>query len=93
MAENSELLTGLSDDEMEALAESKLAPASQNQLEALLARNADGQLPSDDQVELDRILARIDQLNILKARARFTLARKAATNASWQTADRKEPIK
>lgn len=42
MAEDSELLVGLSDDELEALAESKLAPANQARLDTLLAENAEG---------------------------------------------------
>jgi hypothetical protein len=81
MAEDSELLIGLSDDELEALAESKLAPANQDRLDALLAVNAEGKLSPPDEVELDRLLARVDQLNILKARARYTLHRKSAASA------------
>jgi hypothetical protein len=68
-----ELLNDLSVDELEALAESKLAPAAQTRMSDLLARNTEGQLTADEQVELDQILKRIDQLNILKARALLTL--------------------
>ena len=78
----SELLIGLSDGELEALAESKLALANQGRLDALLAQNAEGRLSPDNQAELDRLMERVDQLNILKARARYTLNQKAATAAS-----------
>lgn len=78
MASDTELLVGLSDDELEALAESKLAPANQARLDALLAQNSEGKLAKADEAELDRLIARIDQLNILKARARYTLHHKSA---------------
>jgi len=77
MNDNSELLVGLSYPELEALADSVLAPAHQSRLDELLARNATHQLSSADQVELDRLLAQVDQLTILKTRARYTLAQNA----------------
>ena len=80
MVDDPELLVGLSDGELEALAESKLAPANQARLEALLAENAEGKLSPPDEAELDRLIARIDQLNILKARARYTLHHKSAVS-------------
>ena len=68
-----ELLTDLSHDELIALSESTLSPESQSQLDDLLARNAKGQLSETELEKLDQLLARIDHLNVLKARSRFTL--------------------
>jgi hypothetical protein len=70
---DSELLTGLSHDELVALAESALSVDAQNQLNDLLSRNTEGALSGDDLATLDRLLARVEDLNILKARARYTL--------------------
>lgn len=72
-----ELLTGMSDSELEALAEGALAPANQARLDALLDRQADQALSAAERGELDRLLAQIDQLTILKTRARYTLHRRA----------------
>ena len=48
-----ELLTSLSDEELEALANSTLAAASQDRLDALLAKNADNELDDAGQAELE----------------------------------------
>jgi hypothetical protein len=79
---DADLLVGLSEAELQALAHSALAPAEQERLDDLLARNADGQLSEAEQVELDRLLHHIDQLTILKTRARYTLAHQAGTPSS-----------
>jgi hypothetical protein len=76
---DAELLVGLSEDELQALAHSALAPAEQDRLDDLLARNADGQLSEADQAALDHLLHYVDQLTILKTRARYTLAHQAGT--------------
>jgi hypothetical protein len=68
-----ECLIGLSREELQALADSLLAPAAQNQLNDMLARNAESQLSADEVANLDRLLAQVDQLTILKTRARYTL--------------------
>ena len=68
-----ELLTSLSDEELEALANSTLAPASQDRLAELLAKNAENELDESGEAELECLLARVDQLTILKTRARYTL--------------------
>lgn len=73
MNRNTELLIGLSHGELEALADSMLAPSAQSQLDDLLERNAENRLSADEVLDLDRLLARIDQLTILKTRARYTL--------------------
>ena len=69
------LLTGLSAAELRALAESKLAPAAQDRVDNLLAGNAADQLVAEECAELDQLLAQIDQLTLLKTRARYTLGR------------------
>ncbi len=79
MSDDTELLVGLSDEELEALADSMLAPSAQSRLDELLERNAESQLVCDEQAELDRLLARVDQLTILKTRARYTLRQQAGT--------------
>jgi hypothetical protein len=79
---NSEFLAGLSDDELEALADSILSPSAQLHLDELLERNAAGQLSVVEQAELDRLLARVDHLTILKTRARYTLGHKAGAARS-----------
>jgi hypothetical protein len=73
-APDPELLVGLSEAELQALAQSALAPIEQSRLDDLLARNADAQLSETDQAELDRLLNHVDHLTILKTRARYTLA-------------------
>jgi hypothetical protein len=66
-------LTGLSSDELNALADVVLTPAFQARLDDLLNRNAESQLSDDENAELDRLLAQVDQLTLLKTRARYTL--------------------
>ncbi len=73
LALDDECLIGLSRDELQALADSKLAPAAQNQLNDLLVQNAEAQLSADEVANLDRLLVQVDQLTILKTRARYTL--------------------
>jgi hypothetical protein len=73
MINEPEVLVGLSDDELEALADSLLVPSAQTRLDKLLARNSVGLLDSEERKELDRLLARFDQLTILKTRAQYTL--------------------
>jgi hypothetical protein len=73
LAFDPDLLTGLSRTELEALAESILAPATQARLDDLLTRHSEAQLSTEEIAELDRLLEQVDQLNILKTRARYTL--------------------
>ena len=72
-SEDRELLKGLSADELQALAESMLSPKAQVELDDLLAKNSENQLSSQENEILDNLLAQVDQLNILKTRARYTL--------------------
>ncbi|MFO1429361.1 MAG: hypothetical protein U1F76_04360 [Candidatus Competibacteraceae bacterium] len=68
-----DLLIGLSQAELQALAQMMLAPTAQSRLDELLARNAESPLSAEETAELDRLLEQVDQLTILKARARYTL--------------------
>lgn len=72
---DTEYLDSLSMDELQALAQSQLATVSQIRLHELLARNSESQLSTDEIAELDRLIAQVDQLTILKTRARYTLNR------------------
>jgi len=82
MSNESELLVCMSDDELEALADGKLAPSAQARLNDLLARNGRNQLTADEQSELDGLLAKVDQLTILKTRARYTLRQHAGATGT-----------
>jgi hypothetical protein len=75
-----ELLVGLSDGELEALSDSLLAPSAQARLDELLVRKAEGQLSGADETELDRLLEKVDQLTLLKTRARYTLHQRAGAS-------------
>jgi hypothetical protein len=68
-----DLLVGLTEFELRALAESMLSPGRQNRLDDLLQRNCEENLDNAERDELDQILADIDSMNILKARAAYTL--------------------
>jgi hypothetical protein len=70
-----ELLTSLSVEELEALADCQLAPAAQARLSDLLDRCREQTLAPDERTDLDRLLKQSDQLMLLKARARYTLSR------------------
>jgi hypothetical protein len=74
MAGNAELLVGMSIAELEALADGALAPAAQARLDDLLDRKKSAHLPQEEETELDRLLQKIDQLTILKTRAKYTLS-------------------
>ena len=68
-----DLLLNLSDTELKLLAEGMLATPHQMRLNELLKRNQSGKISNREADELDDLLARVDQLNILKARALYTL--------------------
>ncbi|WP_241673734.1 hypothetical protein [Microcystis aeruginosa] len=66
-------LIGLSVDELKALASCQLSLVEQTRLDDLVTRNAESLLCADEVAELDELLAKTDQLTILKNRARYTL--------------------
>jgi hypothetical protein len=78
MNRDSELLVGLSVEELEALADSLLAPAAHAQLDDLLERQKEKGLSASEEQVLDGLLQKIDQLTILKTRARYTLNQERA---------------
>lgn len=73
-----EVLLGLSNGELEALAEGLLAPSIQTRLDALIAQNKQRPLTSEEAAVLDKLLARVDQLTLVKTRARYTLRHQQA---------------
>jgi hypothetical protein len=73
MDHDTELLTGVSIDELEALAAGMLVPTAQSRLDELMAGAEQHQLSPTDSAELDDLLHKVDQLNLLKARARYTI--------------------
>ena len=78
MSGQAELLVGLSGAELEALADGMLAPTAQARLDELLRRNPENGLSPEEQSDLDQILAKVDQLTLLKTRARYTLGQQKA---------------
>jgi hypothetical protein len=73
MVPDPELLVGVDQAELQALADSMLAPTAQARLDELLVRNTETQLSAEESAELDRLLAQVDHLTVLKTRARYTL--------------------
>lgn len=82
MSLETELLTNVDADELAALAAGVLVPATQARLDALLAESKQGKLSSTAEAELDDLLNKVDHLNLLKARARYTLDRLGAKATS-----------
>ena len=81
MGRATELLTELSVEELEALADSQLAPTAQARLDDLLASRNEQPLSAQDEADMVSLLQRTDQLTILKTRARFTLSQAKAEAA------------
>ncbi|MEH1988872.1 MULTISPECIES: hypothetical protein [unclassified Nostoc] len=55
------------------MAESSLSSKAQIQLQELLIKNSENHFSNEETEIVDRLLAQVDQLNILKTRARYTL--------------------
>ena len=77
-----ELLVGLSDAELETLADGILVPRLQDRLSHLLQLNREGGLGTEEEQELDRLLEQVDQMNVLKARALHTLNQRRETTTA-----------
>jgi hypothetical protein len=73
MPNETNILPNVSASGLKALANAMLAPKAQSQLDDLLARNSEGKLSEQESKELDSLIEQIDELNLLKARADFTL--------------------
>jgi len=78
MTQHTELLTSLSLEELEALADCQLAPAAQSRLSDLLDQCREKSLIPQERADLDRLLKQSDQLMLLKTRARYTLIQSQA---------------
>jgi len=68
-----DLLVGLDETELQVLAKGMLSAPHQERLAELLQRNREAKLSPSEQTELDRLLEYVDSMNILKARAIYTL--------------------
>ncbi len=66
-------LSNMNLQELRALAEAVVAPDRQQQLGALLDKNRRGELSPEEQEALNELLAEVDQVALLKARARYTM--------------------
>jgi hypothetical protein len=73
LSDDPDLLSEVSFSELQALADGMLAPEHQDRLSELLSRNQEQTLTEREAEELDQLLAKIDALNLLKARAKLTL--------------------
>ncbi|EMI53230.1 hypothetical protein [Rhodopirellula sallentina] len=80
MSNETHILPNVSAAGLKALADAVLAPKMHAKLDDLLARNADGTLAAEEQKELDAIIEQIDELNLLKARAEYTLRQQDQPN-------------
>ena len=68
-----DVLPGLNRSALIALAEGMLAPGRQERLAELLDRNQADALTATEQHELDELLEYLDQMNLIRARALYTL--------------------
>lgn len=68
-----DLLVGLDMETLSAIATGMMSVPHQQRLEILLERNRSGSLALEEQSELDQLLDDIDRMNLLKARALYTL--------------------
>ena len=80
MPDETNILPNVSVAGLKALSDAVLAPKMHAKLDDLLARNAEGQLSAEELEELDAIVEQIDELNLLKARAEYTLRQQDRTS-------------
>jgi len=73
MSSETNLLPNVGTAGLKALAGAKLAPQAQSRLDELLELNSAGRISKAERAELDTILQEIDELNLIKARAEYTL--------------------
>lgn len=65
----------VSTEGLQALADMALATKEQARLDQLLTNSAEGTLSNECSEELDSLLKKVDELNLVKARAAVTLDR------------------
>lgn len=82
MSNETKILPNVGAAGLRALADVMLAPKTQSRLDELLARNSEGRLSEDESLEMDSIIEQIDELNLLKARAEYTLRQQDKTAGS-----------
>lgn len=82
MTNQRNILPNVSVSGLEALANAMLVPKTHAKLDGLLARNADGELSEQELDELDSIIQQVDELNLLKARADYTLRHQDKTSGA-----------
>ena len=70
MSNDPEIVHGLSSAELEALAEGMLATSLQSRLNDPIGLSKERRLTSEVTAELDQFLARVDQLTLVKTRAK-----------------------
>lgn len=75
-------IVGLSHQELQALAQCKLASGEQQRLDDLLYRQAQNLLSAEELQNLDQLLFQIDNLTLLKTRARYSLKALAESSSS-----------
>ena len=75
LADDPECLVNVSPAELDAFAHIELALNTQQTLNALLNKNKEGPLSKAETETLDQLLEQVDQLTVLKARAKYTLHR------------------
>jgi uncharacterized protein YnzC (UPF0291/DUF896 family) len=68
-----DLLVGISEPELQVLAEGILSSRHQERFNELLQRNREGGLSGSEEHEMDLLVERVDYMNTLKARAMYTL--------------------
>ena len=69
-----EPLSGLSEAELQSLANSVLAPGRAKRLTQLLRLNREKKLTRRSRIELDSLLEESDRVALLKAKAKYTLS-------------------
>ena len=79
MTNETKILPEVSVAGLQALANARLAPTDQTRLDELLELNSAGKLADKELQELDAILQQVDELNLLKARAEYTLRQQTET--------------
>jgi len=67
------VMGSLSQAELRVFADATIAPGHQATLHELLEKNRRGALSVAEEAELDRLLEEVDQVVLLKARARYIL--------------------
>jgi len=82
MTNQTNILPNVSVSGLKTLANAMLVPKTHAKLDDLLARNADGELSEQELDELDSSIQQVDELNLLKARAEYTLRHQDETSGS-----------